>query len=360
MPRISPIALAAVCLLGAAAWIASGQLAPKPEGGNAERAATVDAASALRSVRVVRSSAETREEIVRVLGHTAAVRKVELKAEISGRVVELPVERGARVAPGEIIVRLSTDDREARLAEAQALLKQRMLEHTAAAQLAQRGFRAETSLAEAAAKLDAARAAVTRMEIELGHTTIAAPFAGTLDARPIELGSFVKDGDPVGTIVDLDPLRVVGWVAERDIARIAEGAPGQAALPDGRVLEGRVVYVGRVADTNTRTFKIELELPNPEARVPEGLTAEIRLPIGRALAHRMTPSLLTLADDGAVGVKTVEDGVVRFRRVTLLGEEDGAFWVGGLPHELVLVSVGQEFVRDGQRVEAVFAVAERG
>ena len=358
--KINPsILLAAACSVAAVLWVGSGQLAGKQPDGSAARAEKAAAAKGEpRSVRVIRSAAAPREEIVRVLGHTEAKRKVELRVETAGRVVELPVERGRRVEEGQVIARLATDDRKARYDESLAMLKQRRIEHEGATKLAERGFKGEMSVADAAAKLDAAKAMVTRMEVELQHTVLKAPFGGVLDARAVEIGSYLKAGDPVATIVDLSPLRVTAWVAERDAPRLAEGLAGTAVLADGTSLEGRLAYVGRVADPTTRTFKVELEAANPEGRVAEGLTAELRLPLGRAPAHRLTAALLTLADDGAVGVKTVEpDGRVRFRPVAILGEEQGALWVGGLPEDVTLISVGQEFVRDGQLVRAVTAVA---
>jgi multidrug efflux system membrane fusion protein len=345
--------LAAGFLAAAGLWVLSGQF-----GGDSSPATdAVASAPEPRSVRVIRSTAVARDEAVLVTGQTAASREVEIRAEIDGRVVELPVDRGKTVAPGDVVVRLATDDRAARLEETKALLRQREIEYTAAKRLNERGYRADTALAEAAALLDAARAAVKRMEVEIANTVIAAPFEGVLETRPVELGSYLKASDPIATVVDLDPLKVVGYVTETDVSGIRAGGPGEARLPSGERLIGTVAFVGAVADQVTRTFRVEIDVPNAGGRVAAGLTAEMRLPVGRAMAHRVSPALLSLADDGRVGVKTVdESGTVRFAPIEVLGNADAdTIWVGGLPDQATIISVGHEFVRDGDRVRPVLA-----
>ena len=179
----------------------------------------------------------------------------------------------------------------------------------------------------------------------------------------MELGSYVKVGDPVAMMVDLDPLRVVAFVTEREIAGVRPGAEGEAVLPGGRTVPGKIAYVSSVADETTRTFRVELEIANPGGVLAEGLTSDLRIPTGSMRAHMMSLSLLSLADDGRVGVKAVDDGnIVRFLPVAVLGNADpGTVWVAGLPERVRLITVGQEFVKDGETVEAVPApVADAG
>jgi multidrug efflux system membrane fusion protein len=346
--------MAGVVVFGAAAWILSGQFGAGPASTPAAQRAAVEVSQELPAVRVIQSVAAPRDEVVRMFGHTEAWRKVELRSEIDGRVVEVPVARGSEVRAGDVIARLSTDDRAARLKEAQALLKQRQIEFEATQQLAAKGHRSETQLADAAAKLDSARAMVKRIEVEVAQTTITAPFEGILDSRPVELGTYVKAGDAIGTIVDLDPVRAVGYVIEHNVRRIRKGMPGEIVVGNSTVA-GVVSMVGVVADPKTRTFRVELDAPNPGYALAEGLTIELRVPVGQTMAHRLSPALLSLADDGAVGVKLVaEDGVVSFARVTLVGNTpDGAVFVTGLPERATVIAVGQDFVGAGQKVKPV-------
>lgn len=354
LPRISTSwLLAFLFLAAAAAWLLTGSI--QRAGSGAASAPALPDEQPVKAVRVAVFEAQARENVVRVTGHTAASRTVTLKAEIDGPVAELPVERGATVAEGAVIARIDPEDRKARLAEAEAFLRQRQVEYDAAKKLNERGFKGDIALAEAAAKLDAARAAATRAQIEISNTVVTAPFGGVVEERPVELGSYVKTAEPVATIVDLDPLRVVGYVTETDIAGVRAGAPGEAVLPGGRVVAGTVAFVGAVADVTTRTFRVELEIANPDGAVADGLTSEIRIPTGVTQAHLISLSLLSLADDGRVGVKAVDEGgMVRFLPVVVLGNADPAtIWVAGLPQRVRLITVGQEFVTDGEKVEAV-------
>jgi multidrug efflux system membrane fusion protein len=161
----------------------------------------------------------------------------------------------------------------------------------------------------------------------------------------------------VAEVVDLDPIVVVGEVTEKDGGRIRVGDEAEVRLVTGERTRGTVRYVARTANPTTRTFRVEIEVANPDTAIGEGITAEVRLQLGEILAHRVTPAILTLDDAGVVGVKVVEDGDrVAFRRVDIVGDTPEGIWLAGLPERVTLITVGQEFVRDGQRVRPVAEV----
>lgn len=347
--------MAVLLALGAAAWIASGQFA---DGGNAPPAlkppADLAAADQVPPVRVRAQTAELRVNRAIVRGRTEAVRTVEVRAETEGRVVEVAVERGDRVVAGQVIARLASEDRPARLKEARALLEQRRLEHEAARRLSKKGFRSETQLAAASAALGTAEAAVDRAEVELDNIQLRAPFDGIVDDRMSDIGDFLKVGDHVARVVDLDPILVVGQVSEREVGGLEVGRSGSARLITGQELSGRLRFVGAMADATTRTFRAELEVANPEGKIPDGITAEIEIPLDQAMAHLVSPAILTLADDGVIGVKTLEAGdTVGFHPVTILESGLEGVWIGGLPEQVTFITVGQEFVTVGQKVKPV-------
>lgn len=361
MSRSLFIALA--CAVGAAAWILSGQFgdgATEADGALAVASGeTIDDAAAepeeiIRTVRVRPSTAEPFEDLLVLYGRTAADRTVEVRAQIDGQVVEVSAERGDLVTAGQVLVRLSTDERAARVAQGEALVAQREAEHQAAARLNQSGYRSATDLAAAQAALDAARADLEVARLQLGRLEIAAPFDGRLDQRPVELGDFVDIGQTVATVVDLDPVRVVGQVSERHLGEIDMGEVANVQLLDGRVEQGVVSYVGATADEVTRTFPVEVEIANPDGTLISGVTAEISIPIARVMAHRVSPGILTLDDDGVIGLRAVDaEGTVVFYPVEIAGGSSGAVWVTGLPETADVIVVGQDFVIAGQRVNAV-------
>lgn len=346
--------IAAVIAIGSALWIATGQVEElrvneAPSGPDRSKP-IVDQSS----VRIATTVAEPWINTLSLQGRTISDRHVTVRAETSGRVEQILVERGTRVAEGQELLRLAVNEREARLTEARALLRQRELEHAAAEQLNERGYRADTAMAEAEAALTAARAAVRVAEIELGHTAVKAPFSGIVDDRWVEIGDYVQKGSDLAELVDLDPLRVRGELSERQCGRVREGAAAQVRFLDGRMVEGRVVYIGTVANSTTRTVPIDVEIANADFGIIEGVTAELILPLSPVMAHRISPAFLSLADDGQLGVKAVDrHNRVVFHPVDILGDTAEGIWLAGLPDILRVITVGHQFVVPGQAVRPV-------
>jgi multidrug efflux system membrane fusion protein len=176
----------------------------------------------------------------------------------------------------------------------------------------------------------------------------------------VEVGDFVDVGDEVALVIEQDPYLVVGDAPETLVARFRPGEPGTARLADGRVVEGRVRYVATQADPATRTFRVELEVPNPAGRFPAGMSARVLVREPEVLAHRVSAAVLILADDGTVGIKAVAgDGTVSFHPTRIVKSEADAVWLGGLPERLRLITTGQGFVAAGERVD-VATGAEAG
>jgi multidrug efflux system membrane fusion protein len=338
-----------------AGWVASGQLGDiQAENVAHKPPADLSQSDILPQVRVRLQKAEPYETAVVLRGRTEALRKVEARAETHGRIVELAIQRGVAVAEGDPLVRLAPEDRPARLAEAKALLEQRRIEHQAAEKLAEKGFRAGTQLAASLADLQSAEAAVERAQVDLENTVIRAPFAGFIDDRSVDLGDFVEMGDAIASLVDIDPILVIGQVSERDVGRLEVGGLGVARLMTGEMIEGHIRHISRVADPVTRTFRVELEVANPDGDLRDGITAEVVLPGPTVQAHRVSPAVLSLHTSGTIGVKVVDgDETVRFLPVQIAEQGADGLWLLGLPEEVTLITVGQEFVQDGQRVRTV-------
>jgi len=302
-------------------------------------------------VESIRASEITRE--ITLSARTEPNRFVSIKAETDGTVVGLGVERGSPISEGEAIVELDIRDRNERLSEAQALIAQRELELEARQSLRSREFVSQVEIAEANTRLESARAARARIALEIKNTSIKAPFDGIVQERNVEIGDYVRAGDDVLDIVDIDPLIIAGEINGKEVTELYVGGRGSAVLVDGTRLNGVVRYLAPVADENTRTFRVELEVPNPNG-IRAGLTAELELLGNRITAHDISPSLLTLADDGTVGVKTVSsNNRVDFYPIEIAGSSDNGILVTGLPDRVTVITVGQGFVTVGQQVDPV-------
>jgi multidrug efflux system membrane fusion protein len=354
------VVIAAVLAAGAAAWILSGQIGGTraiPE--TTKPPAALESEAAVPDVRVATLTAQPMTDELVLYGQTKADRKAEIRAETRGRVVKVVADDGDRLQAGDEILALDRSDRPARLREARALLAQRQIEYDAASKLAQKGFKAKTQLAAAEAALEAARAAVAAMEEDIDDTVIRAAFDGIIDQRTVDLGDYVDPGDRVALIVDVDPIRVTAAVSERDVSKVEPGSKGTARLVTGEQVEGTIGYVASVADAATRTFRVELDVPNPMGRIVEGATAELHVPLPAVDAHFIAPSMLSLSDDGKIGVKTVDDdNRVRFRPVEILRSTEDGIWVGGLPDTVTAITIGHEFVVAGQSIRPVHQAAQ--
>ena len=345
----------------AAAWIASGYLFRSDARLPDESAAPAPAETAVPRVRVRDLTAQDRAREITVNGKTEASRSVVLRAETKGRVVEIGAARGAPANAGDLIVRLAMDDRAERLREADALVAQREIEYRAAEKLAQKGFRSEVKLAEAKAGLEAARAARARAKLDIERATVRAPFNGVLQSRDVEIGDFLDSGKQIATLVDLDPLRVVASVTEREAALVRPGMTAGARLVTGETVAGRLTYVSPTADPATRTFRVEMEADNADRRIADGVTAALRIAVNEgARAHFVSPALLTLDADGRIGVMAVDaSDTARFLPAAIVGDSAEGVWLSGLPDRLRVITVGQETVRDGQSVMPVPEQAAR-
>lgn len=350
------VLIAALMALAAVAWIASGQLMPGDAPTEQTAQPTEPAVQKLMSVRVRDLVARPLVHEVTVTGETQASRRVDVRAETEGQVAEVLATRGDVVEKGAVIARLRPEERYARLAEHKARLRQRQIEYDAAKELSDKGYRSKTNLAEAMAELDAAKAVVQQMEIDIARTNIRAPFDGIIDTGHVEVGSYVKVGDIAATIVDLDPLLVIGHITEREVGQLEIGASGTVSMVTGQNVDGTVTFIAPVADPATRTYRFELTVDNQEFEMRDGVTARIVIPGHEVMAHVVSPAILTLNDDGVVGIRSVDDAnIVRFLPVRILADSREGIWLGGLPETVRAIVVGQDFVIDGAEVVPVLA-----
>lgn len=337
-----------------AIWLLSGLY-----GGAEETETTTDVVSPVTAahkgaVRVRTQAAEMVLRTISINGKTAPARVVSLAAQTDGRVDSIGAERGTKLERGQLIVRLDQRDRKARLLQAQATVKQREVEYDGRLKLKSSSYVSEAQLQEAVAQLEAARAELTRAELDLEYMNVRAPFGGALQARSVEVGDFVKVGDPIATYVDNRKIIVSANLSEFDAHFVDIGDEATAKLATGETVQGRIRYVAPVADEATRTFGVELEIDNSDGELRVGGTAVLNIPAEEVLAHRVSPSLLTLDDAGNVGVKLInEKGLVEFVVADIALSSGDGIWLAGLPEHATIITVGQGYVANGASVDAI-------
>jgi multidrug efflux system membrane fusion protein len=352
------VLIAAVITIVAVLWVLSGALAPdsnqnETDSNQAPAEETLKEGE-LAEVRVRTLSAQMMQDQVDVTGRTRASRHVNVRAETDGQIASIQVEKGARVKKGDILARLRLEDRSARVLEAEQLVNQRQIQYNAARELTEKGFTSRVRLAEAEAQLETAKAQLKQARVELSNINIKAPFDSVVNGQMVEVGDYVSVGDEIFDLVDLDPIEIAGFLTEKQVALVEEGTEAKAEFLTGDSITGTVTFIAAAASEATRTFEMEITAPNPGLTVKEGLTATVHIPIKETQAYKISPSILSLADNGTVGVKIVNDqDMVEFVPIKLLKDTPEYLWVGGLPAQIRLITVGQEFVVNGQQVKPV-------
>jgi multidrug efflux system membrane fusion protein len=340
-------------LIVATLWIGSSLILHPKTQISTESAEAKPSSSEMPSVRVAALTASARNATITVRGRTQALHAVDVRAEIEGVVKAIHFEKGQQVRKGDVLCEIDINDRGAKVAQMNAMVAQTNKELEVAQELFKQGFRSKTQLAQAQAAYEAARAGASTMGIQLANTKIRAPFDGYVDDRYVDVGDYMRAGDKCEMVYAPEPFLAVGAVSEHEVGQITIGDPASATLVTGQTVNGKVRFVADRADSTTRTFRIEVELPNGDNMLRDGVSADIHIPVKRVAAFHISPGILVLDDAGAIGVRLVEKGIVRFRPIQIVSDGPDGMWIAGLPEHVDIITVGQEFVTDGERVKAV-------
>lgn len=307
------------------------------------------------SVQATLTPEVQREHTVAIRGRTEAARSVIVRSETAGVVASTPAVEGGFVLRGTVLCRLKVDARQATVDQARAMLRSRELTQKATLDLAQKGYRSQTQVLQDQANLDAAHANLRQAEIALEQMNIRAPFDGVFDNRDAEIGTYLSPGQPCGSMIELNPLLVVGDLPETEAGKIKVGATATARLVSGESLTGRVRYTSREADAQTRTYRVEIVANNPQL-IRSGLSADVRVSAGLGPAHMTPVSSLVLDAQGRQGVRyLLPDNRVAFAPVTVLEQTPQGVWIAGLKGPARIITVGQSYVAEGQKVKVAMA-----
>lgn len=364
MAKIKFHKVAAIAVLVAtAAWVVTGEFSSVGSAAGEDQAPAkseaTKAAVPLRTVGVVTPPHVEHARAIRISGHTDADKRAVLATRAAGTVAELPITAGKRVERGDLIVKLEAEGKEAAVETARQLLAQREAEASAARRLAQGGSIPALQLDNVLSALAAARSQLEAAIAELERNTVLAPFDGVIDKVDIELGSAVPAGTAIATILDLDPILAKGEVSERDLGYLKPGDRAEVRLVDGQELSGTIRHISRDATPATRTFRVEVAIPNPDRTVPAGMTAEITLRAAPLSATILPRSVITLSADGDLGIRAVDaaDKVV-FYPVDLIDDTAKGLVLGGIPEDVRIIVAGQELISEGDTVNPVEADAD--
>jgi multidrug efflux system membrane fusion protein len=353
--RVAALGLVA----GAGIWIASGHFMPH-ESGESRAAMRAGESNAKKPFRVAVANVHVFPHSRKLLlsGRTEAFRRVVVTARTGGVLTDLRVRRGSWVDEGDVMAVLSDEAREAQVAQARAVVTQKRTELEAKRQLILNGTLPKLQLVDLEAQVKVAEASLAGAEAERQRGVVRAPWAGVVHDVGVEVGqaAFAFAGREIAQIVALDPMLAVVEVSERKLAGIKVGDRAEVRLVSGESAAGRIRFVAKTASQTTRTYRVEIEIPNPDGKIPDGITAEVAVPLAPVMAARIPRSALTFSSAGEIGVRIVgTDETVGFVPVTVVEDEQTHMWVAGLPERSLVIVQGQDFVREKQKVEPVIA-----
>lgn len=352
---------AILVLIGAGAWVGTGEFASvgsqEAHAENSAEAAAAPAAATLvdavtkRMVAVVTPVFADHARRINLSGATEPDKRAVLAARSEGIVAELTVAKGGMVAANTLIMTLEGPETVAQARIAQIALDQRERELAVAERLYSRGNTPEIQLTNARSARDSALAQLTLAKAAVDRLTLIAPFAGLVDSVNIEQGEWVTSGTPIATILSLDPIIVRAEVSELDIGEVHPGASAKVRLVNGLEMQGTVRFVAREASSNTRTFPVEIALPNGDGAIRSGMTAIVDIFATPTRAVKIPRSVITLSEQGEIGVRVVgADNLARFAAVGIVDDAEDGLVVTGIPENVRIIVAGQDLVRDGEAV----------
>ncbi len=302
-------------------------------------------------VEVIQSESQPQTPTFTLIGVSQAFKASTLRAEIGGKIIALPTEKGTWVSDKQTLIQIIDNDRAARLQEAESRFKQREAEFRASTDLRAKALKAENSHLATKADFEAAKALLNRIQLEVEHLSIKAPFSGYYDQRLVDIGDVVEIGDPVATILNLDQLKIIMNVSETDIISLSEGQTATVTFTaHKKQYPAKITYISKNAEPKTRTFTIELTLDNPD-KLPAGLTCHIAIMKHSIQAHNIPLSALVLNDQGVLGVMTLDQTKkTHFQTIMIESTQHETVYATGLAPKTTIITTGSSFVKDGQIV----------
>lgn len=306
-----------------------------------------------KKVVVKKLQKESFTKTLKFSGFSEASRIVIIKSQVEGKVSSKSFEKGKFYKAGSQLVLIDPEDKIARLKEMEALLNQRKKEYEVAEKLFKKGFRSEVKLSESRTNFENALALYEKSQVELNNTKILIPFDSTIEDSFIELGDYVKKGDKIAKIVDLDPIFVKVNVTENVINNLKLNQATSIIIAD-KSYEGLISYISKTSDPLTRNFRVEIKINNKQKQIISGLSSEVRINLSKEDAYFIPSSLISLDDQGKIGIKVVQEKKVLFLTIDIISDTGNGYWVNSNSkknlEDYMLITQGHEYVITGENV----------
>jgi multidrug efflux system membrane fusion protein len=187
--------------------------------------------------------------------------------------------------------------------------------------------------------------------VELNRTEVKAPFSGFIE-KIVKPGNLLNRGETCAVIIELDPITFIAEVPEAEIQQVIKGQKVLIELVTGESISSNLSFVSKSATPSTRSFRVEAQIKNSSGLIRDGITGTMHIITNEILAHKISPSILLLSDDGIIGIRAVDDdNAVQFIPIKIIEDTQDGVWVTGIPNLTKIIVLGQGFVENGQNVQ---------
>ena len=311
----------------------------------------------IKKVKVEDFIKKTFSKLIKLRGFSNASRIVILRSQVEGRISSKQFDKGIFYKAGTQLILIDPEDKVAKVKEMEALLNQRKKEYEVAESLFKKGFRSEVKLSQSRTNFENALALFERSQVELNNTKVSMPFDSSVDESYVELGDYLKKGDPIAKIVDLDPIFITTNANEKEISDIKLNQKASVKI-NNQIVIGTVNYISKTSDPNTRNFKIQVKINNNKFKILSGLSSEIEIKSIPKQAYFIPSPLITLNNIGEIGIKIIKNDKVKFVPVIILSDNGDGYWIDLKDNnmeesKISIITQGQDFTIEGESVEII-------
>jgi len=286
-----------------------------------------------------------------IQGSLEPFKTIYIRAEIEGIVKEINFQKGQAIKEGELLFRIDERDLPQKLAAAKAALEFQRANLKASKTLLEEGF--ETPI-EYSRKQSAYKIALSDYENilkDIEHTKILAPTTGIINSKNVEIGDYVEKNALLADIVELEQLKVFAFVPQQIVGNLKLNTITNVILENEEIAKGEIIFISAVADSSTRTFKIEIKIDNPDGIFQAGRSVTLKLPLQEIYAHLISPALLLISENGGLAIKYIDDkDIVQKADIKIIKATDNGLWVSGLPPKALIIVQGAGFVSEGEHI----------
>ncbi len=296
----------------------------------------------------------TVEDKFEAVGTIEALEKITVVSEIDAAVTALPFNEGGVIRRGGLIAQLDDTQLAAEAARADALRAQTKVTYDRVKAVVDQGAGAPQDLDDAAAALKVADANLDVAKARLAKTRIVAPFDGTIGARLVSVGTFLRAGQPIADLANIDEIRVWFSTPENLLSRLTQGATVAVSTPafPGYEVNGTIIVIEPVVDPATRSARVVARVPNPERRFRPGMSANVSTVLSERLNAVTIPNQAVFGSGSQSFVFVVKPDSTVSRVPLVLGTRfaDVVEVVEGLQPGMTVVSAGHQKLFDGGKV----------